>query len=137
MRRLWTVLLLAAVMSMHGTPALAADAGAGSSTLGHAAAAASPIATAPTHGSGQADMIEASGQQPVESSSSGHGVDVHLWAACLAILLAGVTLVAAALRLRTGGAPLVRRPTSWGAWSSRWRSVSRPPDLFVLCLLRV
>ena len=136
-RRLWTVLVLAAVLSMHGTPVLAAGTGAEPSTLGLAAAASSSMATAPTHGTGQAGAIDESGQRPVGSHVPGHGVDAHLWAACLAILLAGVTLVAAALRLRTGGAPLLRGPTRWSARSPCRRRVARPPDLFVLCLLRV
>lgn len=131
-RVVWAVLVFAAVVSMHGTPAVAADASAKQSTLGDVVMAASSV-----HGSGQLDGPDEAGPQPVESHQPGHGVDAHLWAACLAILLAGVTLVAAALRLRKGVAPLVRGPTSWGAWSSPWRFVARPPDLFVLCLLRV
>ena len=135
-RRLWTVLVLTAVISMHGTPALVGDFAAQASTFDDAAVASPSMSMAPAQPDGMVGMLDESGHRSGESHQSGHGVEAHLWAACLAILLAGTALVAAAARLWKGLVAPIREPANRGAWSSRWRFVCRPPDLFALCLLR-
>ena len=141
MRRTWLVLLLlAALFSMHGISSLPGDVGmseattASHSVLEVAAdglALSSPALTAvldePMDGSGESHHGD-----PVSHTMTG-----HLWSLCLAVLLAGAALF---VFMRPGrsspaeqalfGPRRVRRPAGLVA-------ILRPPDLSVLCLLRI
>lgn len=142
MRRAAVFVLLAAVFFMHGIPFLGADDAARAGGMTHAAMVstldgtpASDVAAVDESMNGSAEA--ASGptghrSTPIES----HGMDVHLWGACLAIVFAGIALLVVFLLSR-------RRPWSWPGRTASFSIVTRtrlavirPPDLSVLCVLR-
>ena len=132
MRRVFAVLVLAAVVSMHGIPALGADGEGHRDTVVEMAVAA-PSGLTGAHALDQPSAVDRSGLPPAAPVPPGHGVDSHVWAACLAVLLA-LTLLAAAVQMGRRGRPLLRGPTVRRL--SGWKVPPRPPDLFALCLLR-
>lgn len=134
MRRLFAVLVLAAVVAMHGTPARAAagDAGHGGALVDMTVAA--PSALPGAHFLDQPGPLAPSGVAPASPVTPGHGVDSHVLAACLAVLLAALTLLAAVVPTGQRARPLLRGPTVRPL--SGWKVPPRPPDLFALCLLR-
>lgn len=134
MRRLFAVMVLAAVITMHGTPALAVDSSPPRDAAGMTISSQSdPLTEA---ADGRSGVLDEPGRHPTGSPLPEHDAESHLWAACLAVLLAGITLLAAAARLRGTGIPLLRNPTVRASRSSGWTVPPRPPDLHVLCLLR-
>ena len=146
--RLWTaLLLLAAVFAMHGVQCVASDPAVehGSSSL--AAVSAVGGRAAAVHLTAAAGMPDHFGvataggvRDAAPTPSSGLPApwhDAHVLAVCLAVLLGGLTILSAVARLRGRAIPLVRgsprRRCRFAAWSVR----PRPPDLSVLCLLRI
>ena len=144
-RRLWVLVLLAAIFSMHGAQYIAADAG----PLRHAEVAVAQ------HGAERPlddDSLSASmavgdePQQVTPSEGTGgmagqpspvHGVAAHLWSLCLAILYAGVVLLAVASLIGIVAAPVRRGVASQLSMFKGWSRLPRPPDLSALCLLRI
>ena len=133
MRRVFAVLVLAAVVCMHGTPALGAD-GAGHRDALVDMTVAAPSGLPGAHLLDQPGALALSGLQPVTPLTPGHDVDSHVWAACLAVLLAALALLAAAVGIGQRARPLLRGPTV--RTLSGWTVPPRPPELSVLCLLR-
>jgi hypothetical protein len=137
-QRTWALLLLAAVFLMHGAPSMATDPGAdgGPPLAAHAAMVAPQdgldASEATSLGSPPVAVLDA---QPQEGPTS-HSMATHLWTACLAVLLAGVVLFAAAALHRTRLAPQRRGSDGRVRGSPSSVGLPRPPDLFVLCLLR-
>jgi hypothetical protein len=138
------MLLLAAIFSMHGVQYIAADAG-----LRHAEVTVAQQGTQDALDAGslsgslaaddqlrQADPLlgaKAMAGQPGPS----HGVAAHVWSLCLAILYAGLILLAAASVLGLVAAPVPRRVASHLSLFTGWSRLPRPPDLSALCLLRI
>jgi hypothetical protein len=98
---------------------------------GHAIAT---MATGTPHGT---PTVAAAGLADPVSPGSGHGW-AHALAVCLAVLLAGLAVLAAALLLRRA-APIGSREALLARARSWWAAIQlpRPPDLAVLCLLRI
>ena len=134
--RLWVLLMPAAVFVMHGSPS--AGPPAASPPVGQRVGA-DVGTTGPAHDVHGPLAVALGADEPAAprdgTSAPGHDVSSHLWTACLAVLLAGVALVAAAvLRRRPVMAPtgaLARAPERGTRWP-----LPRPPDLHVVCLLR-
>ena len=143
-RRLWVLVLLAAIFSMHGAQYIAADAG-----LRHAEAAVAqhgaedPLAAGSLSGSmaagGELQQVTSSVEtgEMAGQPSPGHGVAAHLWSLCLAILYAGLILLAAASLIGIVAAPVLRSVASHLSMFRGWSRLPRPPDLSALCLLRI
>jgi hypothetical protein len=150
----WTaVLLLAAVLAMHGLQCTAAGS---DDAAGYGAA---PVAVVPaglhdggTH-PGATDTPNAAHGSPLDTTAlvgaaappagllaAGHdstpaGAGGHLWTLCLAVLAAGLAVLLTLLLPRTParpGPPRARLRTRPPAGLAPLR----PPDLHVLCLLR-
>ena len=133
MRRVFAVLVLAAVVAMHGTPALGTDGvGRRGALVETTVAASSGIAGA--HSVDQPDALARSWLLPAPPVTPGHEAS-HVWAACLAVLLTALTLLVAAVGTAQRAGPLLRGPVV--RQTSRWTVPPRPPDLSALCLLRV
>ncbi|WP_407937435.1 DUF6153 family protein [Modestobacter caceresii] len=147
--RLWAaLLLLAAVFAMHGIQCAAAGSALahGSTSLSAAASvdvsAASvhlgPVAgampdhrrVAATRGAADADATGSSGLP-----APWH--DAHLLAVCLAVLLAGLTVLAAVVLRRGSALPPARGSPTPSRWPTGWSRQPRPPTLSALCLLRI
>ena len=140
-RRLVILVLLFAVLSMHGVQSMSAGArspAAVSADHSLHPVAITALALAPA---ALVDDMTMSPEQPADPSAAaegtmpGHSVPAHVWSLCLAVLLAGLALLGAALVWRT--------TTALRALSTRARLpvltsvLPRPPDLSVLCLLRI
>lgn len=139
MRRVWGALVaLSAVFLLHGvqcaghdfspwaddgaTTALTPAASSGHHVPSPAGAHTFPVASYPLEPG-------SAGTQPPHPSSG------DLWATCLAVLAAGLALlVAPLLRPRPGPGPSGFRARVQR--STRGRALLRPPDLFILCVLR-
>ena len=160
--RLWTaVLMLAAVLAVHGLQCATAPAGAGSAgpaahlavvaALGPAAATALtpghlPVAgddgargDAPTGHAG--DALPDHAGAAAAPGGTGHGGGshdwaAHLWTTCLAVLAAALAVLLARFLPRPvrSAAPALRRGR---ARVPAWSTPPRPPDLAALCLLRI
>lgn len=143
-RRLWVLLLLAAIFSMHGAQYIAADAG-----VRHPAAAVAQHGTEGTLDDGslsgsmaaddqvqQADPSLSATAMPGQTGPS-HDVAAHVWSLCLAILYAGVVLLAVASLIGIVAAPVRRGVASQLSMFKGWSRLPRPPDLSALCLLRI
>ena len=144
-RRIWVVLVLAAVFSMHGLQCMAApeaghaamDAAWGTSSTTAMSGTPMPAAlvgqlVAGELSTGVAAVVPAGKDSP---GSAAAGVAV----VCLAVLFTGVGLLGAALilllRSGLGARPPTRRPQA--AWATGWARPPHPPDLSSLCLLRI
>lgn len=144
-RRLGVVLVLLALLSMHGLQYLsvvpAADRPVTASVAHGIEAATSALGTDPF---GLADelvtTVAAGGtlaeSGPLMASMPGHGIPAHVWSLCLAVLLVAFAVLGAMYGLRSTTAP------GGGAVSCprgpvRPSSPPRPPDLSALCLLRI
>ena len=143
-RRLWVLLLLVGVFSMHGvqyasaypgaspaatiTPHGTGGASAGGSSLGSAVVADDAHATG-----GTAELAAAETMSMPEGPR--HSVANHVLSLCLAVLLAGLVLLAAAFASRRVPAALTIDPDPRRLLSVH--RLSRPPDLSSLCLLRI
>ena len=140
--RMWVLLVLAAVFTMHGLQCVTVDANAehaamssmqGSALVApEAVVSALLLAPAGAH-LGMVDL----GSAPADDQPAGHGT-VHAWAVCFAIVVAGLTLLglSAIVRNRTVVAGSDRAPVRAPPWSPRAHPL-RPPDLAALCLLRI
>lgn len=147
-RKLWILLLLAGVLSMHGAqyvvtgPVVGSSAPAGADHgIGHPSAVsaapssessliAPPVAALTTR-LAAVDEISTPGDAP------DHGLADHAWSLCLAVLLAGLV----ALRI-SGRAQRVASSIRWALEYGRrlsmgWFRPPRPPELSSLCLLRI
>lgn len=143
-RRLWVLLLLAAIFSMHGAQYIAADAG-----LRHAEVAVAQHGTEDPLDAGSLSASMAADDQPQQADMSpgatamagqpgrGHGVAAHVWSVCLAILYAGLVLFAAAGLLVMVAAPVSRGIASHLTLFTGWSRLPWPPDLSALSLLRI
>jgi len=144
-RRLGVVLVLLALLSMHGLQYLsvgpAADRPVAASVAHGVEAATSALGTDPVAlGDGLVTTVAAGGtlteSGPLMGNMPGHGVPAHVWSLCLAVLLVAFAVLGAVYGLRSttapGGGP-VSRPR--GPVRPSWPS--RPPDLSALCLLRI
>ncbi len=139
-RALCALLLVAAVLSMHGIPSMgeahAAEEGAGApshSMMGASPEAPLQVPAALAGASGMTlDLAPGTG-----TSDLPHEVTAHLWDACLAVLLAGLLVVGIAmLRRRRPSCPGVDACWPAASWGRTRSSVPRPPDLFALCVMR-
>jgi hypothetical protein len=140
--RVLALLILAAVFSMHGLQCLSAEP-AGTHPGDHSANVAMGAAPA-----GDAHLMVAVSADAAPAaigdtgSSTSHPGPVHsaahALAVCLAVLLAGLALLAAVLSLRRSTPP-DRREAALARARSWWASIQlpRPPDLASLCLLRI
>ena len=143
-RRLWVLVLLAAIFSMHGAQYIAADAG-----VRHPAAAVAQhgteerLAAGSLAGSMAADDQGQQGDPSLSATAMagqpgpGHGVAAHVLSLCLAILYAGLVLLAAASLVGRVTAPVLSRGASHLSLFTGWSRLPRPPDLSALCLLRI
>ena len=143
-RRLWVLLLLAAIFSMHGAQYIAANAG-----LRHAEVAVAqhgtedPLDDGSLSGSMAADdQVQQADPSLAATAMAGqpgpsHGAAAHVWSLCLAILYAGLILLAAAGLLGRVTAPVARGTASHLSLFTGWSRLPRPPDLSALCLLRI
>ncbi|CCH87056.1 exported protein of unknown function [Modestobacter italicus] len=143
-RRLWVLVLLAAIFSMHGAQYIAADAG-----LRHAEVAVAqhgtedPLDAGSLSGSMAADVrLQQADSQLGTTVMAGqpgpsHGVAAHLGSLCLAIMYSGLVLLAAASLIGIVAAPVLRGIASLRSLFSGWSRLPRPPDLSALCLLRI
>ena len=143
-RRLWVLLLLAAIFSMHGAQYIAANAG-----LRHAEVAVAqhgtedPRAAGSLSGSMAADdPLKQAGPSLGAKAMAGqpgpsHGVAAHVWSLCLGILYAVLVLLAAASLLGRVAASVPRGIASHLSMFRGWSRLPRPPDLSALCLLRI
>lgn len=146
MRRMCVLLLLAAIFSMHGAQYVAADAG-----LRHAEVAVAQHGTQDPLDAGSlsgsmtafdqlqqaAPSLGATAMAMAGQPGSSHGVAAHVWSLCLAILYAGLILLAAASFLGRVAAPVRRGVASHRSMFRGWSRLPRPPDLSALCLLRI
>lgn len=145
-RRLWVLLLLAGVVSMHGVQVIFADPGgapAAAATIEHGTGGglagsllpSASVADDAHMAGGTAELTAADAKSMPEGS--GHGVASHVLSLCLAVILAGLALLAAASAVRRAPpaflAYLDLRPRRLAA---HFR-LPRPPDLSALCLLRI
>lgn len=145
-RRLWILLLLAAVFSMHGAQYVAADPAAGQGAMvsaQHGISAGGTGVTISDSARGGVELPPAtSGTAPTAAGVSmptvpAHDVAAHMFSLCVAVLLAGLVLL--------GAMTLVRRVTGYVGWDGGvrrrlrmgWFRLPRPPDLASLCLLRI
>lgn len=144
LRRAWVLALLAAVFVMHGAPSMATGASAASGAVssshaemaspqdggGAPSVAASPGSERTIPPASTLDREQPEDGLPTQTSAG------HLWAACLAVLLAGLVLFGALL-IRRLPASLRRRAVARRLRGAPlWAGPPRPPDLFALCLLR-
>jgi Family of unknown function (DUF6153) len=143
-RRLWVLVLLAAIFSMHGAQYIAADAG-----LRHAEVTVGqhgtgdPLAVGSLSGSMAADDHVQQADPSLSATAMagqpgpGHDVAAHVLSLCLAILYAGLVLLAAASLVGRVTAPVHSRGASHLSLFTGWSRLPRPPDLSALCLLRI
>jgi hypothetical protein len=145
-RRLWILLVLAAVFSMHGIgsvsagpgsaprPALTAQDGIGVSDGGSTSVQTSDAhRVQPTPAS--ADNSMATGHE-VPADDPRHATAEHFLSVCLAVLLAGLTWLVAVAGVRRWVAA-VRGMETRPRLDTGWFRPPRPPDLSSLCLLRI
>ena len=141
--RLAILVLLFAVFSMHGAQYVSAGVHEPvASTADHAldAAAVTGLVLGPVTLAEDAGMAMAPKPTAAASGAAGtmpgHSLPAHVWSLCLAVLLAGFALFGAALAWRTGAPPLSQSLSRFGSTVLKSRP-PRPPDLSVLCLLRI
>ena len=141
--RLAILVLLFAVFSMHGAQyASACVHDAVALTADHAldAAAVTGLVLGPVTLADDAGMAMA--PEPIAAASGaagtvpGQSLPAHVWSLCLAVLLAGFALLGAAFARCTGAPPLRQSLSRFGSTVLKSRP-PRPPDLSVLCLLRI
>ena len=143
-RRLGILALLIALLSMHGIQYMSAGAHAQVTaspehTLDAAAGTAlalAPITPPDDVGTTMAPERPAAASAAATASMPGHGIPAHVWSLCLAVLLAGLALLRATVARRTAVA-WVRESVSRAGGTLHRSLPPRPPDLSVLCLLRI
>lgn len=161
-RFIWALVLLAAVFCMHGLQCVTTHSSGshGAPTATSQSPMDRPAAERDSTESVSAESVSAEsvsielvGAAPastaITTSSSDvaphdgkpmHRPPVHaagLWAVCLAVLLAGVALLGASVLLRAAALPLLRGSPGRRSGPPRGLRLPRPPDLSVLCLLRI
>ena len=146
-RRMWALLLLAAVFSMHGVQCMASDMNAGHGTAAsamtvvHGAALAEPVWPTSTVVGHQLSGVVPGGVSVTAMSGLPHGSPpmpgAAFGAVCLAVLLTGVVLLGVAVLVRRAPASIVRARAPSARWNTWWSRLPRPPDLSALCLLRI
>ena len=147
-RRLWVLLLLAAVFSMHGTQYISAELGAGRSataTTEHGMGASSAGVSIADSGTAADDLrlaaataqLAAVAGNPTPVDAPDHGGAGHFWSLCLAVLLAGLLVLGAAVVTRRVTAAVLRTRERDPRLAMRWLRPPRPPELSSLCLLRI
>lgn len=145
-RRMGVLLLLAAVFAMHGVQCMATDvAGHGTTGSAHTPPALSAqvpdvdsALTAAPHLLPAAVSVQVA--TAVVAGISPDGFPPHgsaLVAVCLAMVLTGVSALAAAALIGRASASSVRARAPSPVWHTWWSRISRPPDLSALCLLRI
>jgi hypothetical protein len=144
--RLWTVLLLlAGVLAVHGLQC-AADGGHGAThvpaasvvltTLSTGHADAAPAVTAlVAPASGEHTSATTTATAGDRGTGAPHESAGHLWTACLAVLAAAFAVLLAVLLARP--AQLLRQALAHARARLGSLAPPRPPDLSVLCLLRI
>ncbi|MCZ2818538.1 DUF6153 family protein [Modestobacter sp. VKM Ac-2984] len=144
MRRVWTaLLLLAAVFGVHGVQCTTVGPSLEHASVTHALTASADVPAAAAQVAVAAAMPghhHAAPQGADEAGVTGSLApwhDGHVLAVCLAVLLAGLTVVGALARLRGLAARLVRGSPSSPHRTTGWSWQPRPPDLAELCLLRI
>lgn len=143
-RRLGVLVLLVAVLSMHGAQYVSAGVHAPpAATAGHpfdvAVVAALPLAPVPLADDLEMTLVpELSAATSVVAARTmpGNSIPAHAWSLCLAVLLAGLVLLGAALGHHRTPGP-ARPSLSWLREAVPSSVPLRPPDLSVLCLLRI
>lgn len=139
-RGLPALLLVAAVLSMHGLPSMGAAHAGEESAVATSHSVMSMPPGAPLDVSAALAGVSAMTLDRLVGTSSSdlpHEVTVHLWGACLAVLLAGMMLVGAVILSRRGGSGLdVQAWRRLWACARTWCRPPRPPDLFALCVMR-
>ena len=133
-RRTRIVVLLAAVL-MHGVPSMATEEGA--APVSHVGTSASDggMDLLPVAAVSSADEVTAHDGERTDHGSTSHPMASHAWNACLAVLLMGMALLAAA-GFRRLPSLTERRVTPRVRGPIGWVRPPRPPDLAALCLLR-
>ena len=144
-RRLWVLLVLAAVFSMHGIGSISADRGSAprpaataEDGVGVSDGSSMSMETSGAHRvqltSASADSSVATGPGPVNDQR--HATAEHFLSVCLAVLLAGLLwFVPAASFSKVAGS--VRGMEARPRPDTGWFRPPRPPDLSSLCLLRI
>ena len=145
-RGLGILLLLVAVLSMHGLQYLSAGTGPSAPVTANAdhaldTGAVTALVLAPVVLSDDAaTMVAREGAAATSAMANGalpgHGIPAHLWSLCLAVLLAGLTTFGAAVARRARAVP-ARAPASRTRETLSRTRLPRPPDLSALCLLRI
>lgn len=146
-RRMWALLLLAAVFSMHGVQCMAGDMDAGHGTAAsamtvvHGAASAEPVWPTSTIVGHQLSGVFPGGVSVAAMSGLQHDSPpmpgAAFGAVCLAVVLTGVVLLGVAALVRRAPASIVRARAPSARWRTWWSRLPRPPDLSALCLLRI
>lgn len=146
-RRMLVLVVLAALFTMHGLQSMGM-----AHPPGHAAGGTAPqVITAALDGATSIASDGVTGLQPVAESrpsaagthdvmpgtAPGHGFAEHLWSLCLAVLLAGLTLVGALAAVRRAAATGFPDMVGWSRHLLARIGPLRPPDLASLCLLRI
>lgn len=147
-RRLWILLLLAAVFSMHSTQYISSEPGAGRSTTAtaeHGTGASSAGASIAGSGAAADDLRPAAATaqlaavvgDPTPVDAPDHGGAGHFWSLCLAVLLAGILVLGGAVVTRRPAAAVLRTRERDPRLPMRWFRPPRQPELSSLCLLRI
>ena len=141
--RLWaTLLLLAAVFATHGVQCVTSD-----SAMEHGSPSLAAVPSVVGHPAAVhlADGTEMPRHSDAAAADGGRDAavtllpwhDAYVLIVCLAILLAGLTVLGAGAHFRGRAVPPVRGSPGRGHRFAAWSLWPRPPDLSVLCLLRI
>ena len=133
-RRTRILVLLAAVL-MHGVPSMATEEGAAPASHVGTSASDGEMDLFPVAAVSSADEVTAHDEEWTDHGSTSHPMASHAWNACLAVLLMGMALLAAA-GFRRLPSLTERRVTPRVRGPIGWVRPPRPPDLAALCLLR-
>lgn len=144
-RRIGVLLLFAAVFWMHVLSLVVVDSApvSGAPAASSVAMSASDMLANPgSHGATDGDQpgnrsaaAPLSAEQPAHQKAPAHEGAAHVWAACLAVLFAVLTVLGAGV-FRRAAVPSLRGAASSVRWPV-WLPRPRPPDLFALCVLRI
>ena len=144
MRRLWILVILAGVVTLHGLQVISVDQGEPPGSISRSMDLISGLAdgggvTYAAPGSTEVQSVSASKASSPESDSplNGHGVTQHAWTVCLAVLLAGTAVLGALPLGRKMAASIGSDRSVAPLWPVGACRLPRPPDLAELCLLRI
>ena len=147
-QRVLVLLVLTALFTMHGIQSMGTGQPAGHATMGtvpQAMAAALDGDTLMGSAIGVTRLQPVAEPRPslaltrnvMPGTAPGHGVAGHFWSLCLAVLLAGLTLVGALAAVRRVAAAGLPETVGWPRQLLARVGPLRPPDLASLCLLRI